>query len=93
MQITVEIPDTLAHKLEAKWGNLEHKLLELWVIEAYRDVLISAGRARELLEFSTRLELDAFFKERDVHLHYDMADLAQDLKTMEKLEQAGKLKG
>jgi Uncharacterised protein family (UPF0175) len=62
------------------------------VIEAYRDLLIGSGRARELLEFSTRLELDAFFKEQDVNLHYDIADLEQDLKTMEKLEQEGKLK-
>ena len=92
MKITIEIPDTLAHKLEAKWDNLERKLLELWVIEAYRDGSISSGRARELLEFSTRLELDAFFKEREVYLHYDMDDLEQDRQTMAHLREAGKLK-
>jgi predicted HTH domain antitoxin len=92
MQIKIEIPDALAHRLEAKWGNLERKALELLVIEAYRDVLISGGRARELLGFATRLELDAFLKEKGVYLHYDMADLEQDLHTMEELKQEGKLK-
>lgn len=92
MRITIEIPDPLAHKLEAKWGDLERKLLELWVIEVYQDVLIGGGRTRELLEFSTRLELDAFLKEREVYLHYDMADLEQDRQTMVHLREEGKLK-
>lgn len=92
MQIAIEIPDALAHRLEAKWGNLERKVLELLVIEAYRDVLISSGRARELLGFSTRLEVDAFLKENGVYLHYDENDLEQDRQTMEKLRQEGKLK-
>lgn len=92
MKFTVEIPDALAYKLEAKWGNLERKLLELWVIEAYRSALISGGRARELLGLSTRLELDTFFKEREVYLHYDISDLEQDRQTMEQLRQEGKLK-
>ncbi|MBD2092916.1 UPF0175 family protein [Microcoleus sp. FACHB-1515] len=92
MKITVEIPNALADELEAKWGNLERKLLELWVIEAYRSELIGGGKARELLGFSTRLELDAFFKAREVYLHYDIADLEQDRQTVEQLSQEGKLK-
>lgn len=92
MKITVEIPDTLADELEASWGNLERKLLELWVVEAYRSRLISGGKARELLGFPTRLELDAFFKQREVYLHYDMTDFEQDRQAIEQLRQEGKLK-
>jgi hypothetical protein len=92
MQITIELPDELAHHLEAKWGNLEQKLLELLVLQAYIDVLISSGKVRELLGIATRLEVDAFLKEKGVYLHYDEADFEQDLLTMQKLEKEGKIK-
>jgi predicted HTH domain antitoxin len=87
MQITIEIPDTLAQQLQNNRENLERKMLELCVIEAYRNAWISSGKARELLGFATRLELDAFFKERFVDLNYDLSDLQQDLKTLETLQQ------
>lgn len=86
MQITIEIPDTLANQLQINREDLERKMLELCVIEAYRDGRISSGKARELLGFSTRLELDAFFKERSVDLNYNLSDLQQDLKTLETLQ-------
>jgi predicted HTH domain antitoxin len=86
MQITIEIPDILGQQLQATPGNLERKMLELCVIEAYRNAWISAGKARELLGFLTRLELDAFFKARAVDLNYDLSDLQQDLETLEVLQ-------
>lgn len=92
MQIQIALPDDVATSLEAKWGSLERKLLEILAIEAYRDGSISAGKVRELLGMSTRLEVDAFLKEKGVYLHYDEADLEQDLLTMRRLEQEGRLK-
>ena len=92
MQIQIALPDDVATSLEAKWGSLERKLLEILAIEAYRDASISAGKVRELLGMSTRLEVDAFLKEKGVYLHYDEADLEQDLSTMRRLEQEGRLK-
>ena len=92
MQIQIALPDDVATSLEAKWGSLERKLLEIFAIEAYRDGSISAGKVRELLGMSTRLEVDAFLKEKGVYLHYDEADLEQDLLTMRRLEQEGRLK-
>ena len=92
MQIQIALPDDVATSLEAKWGSLERKLLEILAIEAYRDGSISAGKVRELLGMSTRLEVDAFLKEKGVYLHYDEADLEQDLSTMRRLEQDGRLK-
>ena len=92
MRITLEISDTVAHELEAKWGNLEQKMLELLVIEAYRSVLIGNGQVKRLLKLSTSLEVDAFLKQAGVELHYDEADLEADRLTMEQLSQEGKLK-
>ena len=91
MQIQIALPDDVATSLKAKWGSLERKLLEILAIEAYRDGSISAGKVRELLGMSTRLEVDAFLKEKGVYLHYDEADLEADRSSHEQLQQEAKL--
>lgn len=91
MQIQIALPDDVAHSLEAKWGSLERKLLEMLAIAAYQEGTISAGKVRELLGMSTRLEVDAFLKAKGVDLHYEQADFEQDISTMRRLEQEGKL--
>ena len=91
MLLQIALPDDVAYSLEARWGSLERKLLEMLVIEAYREGSISAGKVRELLGMSTRLEVDAFLKARGVDLHYSEADLEADRQTHEQLRQAGKL--
>ena len=90
MQIQIALPDDIARSLEAKWGHLEQKLLEMLVVEAYREGSISVGSAREILGMSTRLEVDAFLQAKGVNLHYDIADLAADRDTHEQLRQQGK---
>ena len=89
MQIQIGIPDDVAHSLEAKWGSLEQKLLEMLAIAAYQEGLISAGKVRELLGMATRLEVDVFLKDKGVYLHYNEADFKQDMLTMGRLEQKG----
>lgn len=91
MLLQIALPDDVAYSLEARWGSLERKLLEMLVIEAYREGSISAGKVRELLGMSTRLEVDAFLKARGVDLHYSEADLEADRQTHEQLRQSGKL--
>lgn len=65
MLLQIALPDDVAYSLEARWGSLERKLLEMLVIEAYREGSITAGKVRELLGMSTRLEVDAFLKARE----------------------------
>ena len=77
--------------LETKWGNLEQKLLEVLVIEAYREGSISIGKVRELLGMSTHLEVDAFLKAKGVDLHYNEADFEADLQIHEQLQREAKL--
>lgn len=91
MQIQIALPDDVVRSLEERWGSLERKLLEMLVIEAYRDGSISAGKVRELLGMSTRLEVNAFLKAKGVDLHYDKADLEADRSSHEQLRQSGKL--
>ena len=92
MQILIELPDEVAHSLEAKWGNLERRLLETLVVEAYRDGLIGVGKVRELLLMNTRLEVDAFLQAKGINLPYNESDLERDRQTHDQLRQAGKLK-
>ncbi len=84
MQVVITLPDEVAHELKAKWGNLEQKLLEILVIEAYREGSISTGKVRELLGMETRLEADAFLKQRGIDLNYDKSDFEQDLLAIQK---------
>ena len=91
MQIQLALRDDVAHFLEKKWGNLERKLLEMLVIEAYLEGSISVGKVRELLGMSTRLEVDAFLKAKGVDLQYDETDYVRDRQTHEQLRREGKL--
>ncbi|NEQ38646.1 MAG: UPF0175 family protein [Okeania sp. SIO3I5] len=91
-QIQIALPDELASFLKEKWGNLERKLIEIIVVEAYREGSISNGKLREILGFSTPLEADKFLKAKGVDLDYDEEDFISDRQTHELLEQEGKLK-
>jgi hypothetical protein len=48
MQIEIALPDDVARNLTAKWGNLERQILEIVVVQAYQDGVISAGKVRKL---------------------------------------------
>lgn len=100
MQVQIALPDDIADFLEKKWGNLERKLLEMLVIEAYLEGSISLGKVRELLGMSTRLEVDAFLKAKGVDLQYDETDyvrvgaerlVVRHRQTHEQLRREGKL--
>jgi len=74
MQITVQLPDDLAHH-----ANPGHEALEAFVIEGYRSGILSQFQAGELLGLS-RLEFEAFLKDRDIYDHaYDAEDFAEDV--------------
>jgi predicted HTH domain antitoxin len=92
MQILIALPDDVVHSLETKWGNLERKLLEMLVIQAYSDGSISVGKVRELLDMKTRLEVDDFLQEKGINLAYDEVELKSDRQTHEQLRQEGKLR-
>jgi predicted HTH domain antitoxin len=92
MQVTIEIPDAIAHTLEKKWDDLPRRVLEVFVVEAYKAEIITRAEVRRLLQFSSRYETDAFLKQSEASLHYNEADFEQDLLTMQRLEQEGNLK-
>lgn len=64
------------HSLEEY--RLEH------AFRMYKEGKISLGRAAELAE-KTLWEMLDLMKKYDVYLHYDVSDLKQDIKTLEKM--------
>jgi predicted HTH domain antitoxin len=92
MQISIALPDDVVHSLENKWGNLERKLLEIIVIQAYSEGSISVGKLRELLGIETRLEVEAFLQQKGIYLAYNESELERDRQTHQQLRQEGKLR-
>lgn len=91
MYIQIALPEEIVHTLEFKWGNLERKLLEITVIEAYRDRSISIGKARELLGMETYWEIETFFQAKGIDLVYDENDLELDRQNHQQLREMKKL--
>lgn len=84
MQVVIEIPDSIAGRMEAKWGNIEKRALELLAADGYRVEAITHSQVGQLLELS-RYQVDGFLKQEKAYLHYTEADLEQDRQTMREL--------
>ena len=80
MQVVIEIPDSIAGRMEAKWGNIEKRALEL-LADGYRVEAIAHSQVGQLLELS-RYQVDGFLKQEKAYLHYTEADLEQDRQTI-----------
>ena len=84
MQITIELPDDIAVRLESKWKNLPRAALESLALEAYRSRALTAAQLRRLLGFQTQMEVDAFLEEHEI-FDYSAADFEQDRETLREL--------
>ncbi|MBD2299922.1 UPF0175 family protein [Nostoc sp. FACHB-190] len=83
MQITIEIPDDIAHQLANTPDQLSRRALESLVVEAYRHRQISTAQVQRLLNLSSRLAADAFLKAYEAYQAYTLADLEQDLQALD----------
>jgi len=93
MQVTLEIPDEMAEWLVPNGEDPARNALEAMVIEGYRSGWLTASRARRLLGFETRYELDGFLKAHNVWEHaYSIEDLEKDSRSLDQLEAEGRLK-
>lgn len=85
MQITIEIPDEIAQRLDQPKENLSRRLLEVIVADAYASNKINTAEVRQILQLPSRLETHIFLKRMGVYLNYDEAELEQDLQTLKEL--------
>lgn len=85
MEISISLPDDVAHQLRSQWRDLPRHTLEALVADAYRHGILTAGQVRRLLDLPNRLAVDAFLKQAGAYLHYSEEDLAKDARTLEEL--------
>ena len=81
MQITIELPDDIAVRLESKWKDLPRAALESLALEEYRSRALTAAQLRRLLGFKARMQVDAFLKEHEI-FDYSAADFEQYRETL-----------
>lgn len=86
MQITIELPDEYAQRLERDLPNLSRRVLEALVAEAYKAEHFTSSEVGKILGLS-RFEVDAFLKQHEAYLHYSIEDFNQDLETLQQLRE------
>jgi predicted HTH domain antitoxin len=87
MNLEVQIPEETARLLQGEYADLPRAAVEALALEAYRSGRLSEGNVRQMLGFTSRLQVHAFLKEHGVPLHYSLADLEQDRETSRGMEE------
>jgi len=85
MQVTFDIPDTLAAELTASGKDPARTALEALLVEGYRNRQIFEGEIKRILGYGTRMQVHALLKEHDVPLNYGVEDLEQDRETLRRM--------
>ncbi|HEX7180939.1 MAG TPA: UPF0175 family protein [Thermoanaerobaculia bacterium] len=81
MQITLELPEEIAKRLEAAWQDVSRGALEAVAVEGYRDGALTRDQVGRLLGLSF-WETEAFLKERQAYLAYTEEDFEQDRRAL-----------
>ena len=79
MNVAFSVPEDLAQRLQGHWGDLSRRALEAIAADAYREETLTLGEVRRLLGHSTRLETEAFLKDRGALLDYSGDELETDI--------------
>jgi hypothetical protein len=87
MNVTVEIPDEVAGRLNAAGGgDLARQVLEGYALEQYRSGRLNETELQKLLGFGTRYKLDGFLKAKGILVDdYTVADLRGEVATLRRL--------
>jgi predicted HTH domain antitoxin len=85
MQITIEIPDELAQRLNCDRPALERQILEALVVQGYQSERLTSAEVGRILNLPSRWDVEAFLKQHHADLHYDESDLEQDLAALDRV--------
>ena len=81
MQVTLEVPEDLAHLLGKSPAGLTKAALEALALEGLRSQKLSVAQARRLLGIGSRYEMDGFLKAHEVYLPLTIEDIERDAGT------------
>jgi hypothetical protein len=79
MHIAVDLPEDIAERLQAKWGDLSRAAREAIAIEGYRSAALSQNQVQRLLGLASRWEVDALLKRAGVYLEVTEEDVAREV--------------
>lgn len=85
MNLTVEIPDDLASRMQTGGSDLSRRALEALALEEYKAGRISKAQLRRLLGIETRYELDGFLKTHEAWGKATIDDVHRDLEDLRSL--------
>lgn len=85
MNISISVPDDLAHQMGDRWEDLPRHALEALATSAYRSGVLTVAQVRRLLGHASRFETHAFLKQAGAYLDYTEQDLDDDLRALAEL--------
>ncbi len=78
MEITINLPEDVVGIFSADGRNIEREVLEATALEGYRSGKLSQAQVRRMLNLPTDMQVDAFLKEHEVYLEYDLNDIKRE---------------
>ena len=84
MQVTIEIPEKLAERIQAQRRDISRHLLERIVLEAYRDDILTTREVQEALGLEDRLAVYDLCDQHKIAM-YTLADVQRDRETTQYL--------
>lgn len=85
MDVTLQIPDDIAARLNADGCDLPRRALEAFALEEFTSGRITQPELRRLLGFETRYELDGFLKAHEIYEDYTMEDFEREREALRSL--------
>ena len=87
MKLDLQIQETVAHLITNKYADLPRAAVEALAVEVFSTKWFSEGRLRQMLGFSSRMQVHAFLKVHGFHLHYSLEGVEQDREISRELEE------
>lgn len=84
--VVIELPAIIEANLGAGGRDVSRLALESLAVESYRKALLSERQVGEMLGLNF-WETEAFLKEHQAYLHYDLNDFNRDMEVLGRLEQ------
>jgi hypothetical protein len=78
MEVTINLPEDVAEVFLADGDSLEREVLKATALEGYREGKLTQAQVRRMLGFATDMQVDAFLKEHEIYLEYDLEDIKQE---------------
>lgn len=90
MTLTIKIPEGVEQHLRQEHPDLERRIVENYVVEAFRQGDVSSAEAGMILGLPSRWEAIAFLSERGVYPGYDADDYRKDAEQLQMRQQGRK---